>query len=72
MVSLDGYSLITSFTASLGCLTNVGPGLDGVGPLSNFGGLSHLSKWLLSALMLIGRLEIFTVLLLFTRTLWKK
>ena len=70
VVSLDGYSLITSFTASLGCLTNVGPGLDGVGPLSNFGGLSHLSKWLLSALMLIGRLELFPILLLFHPATW--
>jgi trk system potassium uptake protein TrkH len=70
VVSLDGYSLVTSFTASLGCLTNVGPGLDGVGPLSNFGGLSHLSKWLLSALMLIGRLELFPILLLFHPATW--
>ena len=70
VVSLDGYSLVTSFTASLGCLTNVGPGLDGVGPISNFSGLSHLSKWFLSALMLIGRLELFPILLLFHPATW--
>ena len=70
VVSLDGYSLTTSFTASLGCLSNVGPGLDGVGPMANFSGLSHLSKWLLSALMLIGRLELFPILLLFHPATW--
>jgi trk system potassium uptake protein TrkH len=72
VVSLDGYSLTTSFTASLGCLSNVGPGLDGVGPMANFSGLSHLSKWLLSALMLIGRLELFPILLLLHPTTWSR
>ena len=72
VVSLDGYSLTTSFTASLGCLSNVGPGLDGVGPVGNFSGLSHLSKWFLSALMLVGRLELFPILLLLHPTTWSR
>ena len=58
VVSLDGYSLTTSFTAALGCLSNVGPGLDLVGPMGNFGLLSGFNKVFLSLLMLIGRLEI--------------
>ena len=72
VVSLDGHSLVTSFTASLGCLSNVGPGLDTVGPAGNFSGFSHLSKWFLSALMLVGRLELFPILLLFHPTTWTR
>ena len=70
VVSLDGVSLTTAFTASLGCLSNVGPGLDGVGPVSSFAGLSGLSKGVLSLQMLIGRLEIFPILLLFHPAAW--
>ena len=72
VVSLDGVSLTTAFTASLGCLSNVGPGLDGVGPIANFEALSHLSKWFLSFLMLVGRLELFPILLLFHPTTWSR
>lgn len=72
LVSLDGVSLTTAFTASLGCLTNVGPGLDSVGPVSNFSGFSDLTKYLLSLMMLIGRLEIFPILLLFHPATWSR
>ena len=65
VVSLDGHSLTTSFTATLGCLSNVGPGLDTVGPLASFSPLSEFNKVFLSLFMLIGRLEIFPILLLF-------
>ena len=72
VVSLDGQSLVTSFTAALGCLTNVGPGLDGVGPVSNFSAFSDFTKYLLSLMMLIGRLEIFPILLLFHPATWRR
>ena len=72
VVSLDGVSLTTAFTASLGCLSNVGPGLDAVGPVSSFGGLSCLSKLVLSLYMLIGRLELFPILLLFHPATWER
>ena len=72
VVSLDGYSLTTSFTAALGCLSNVGPGLDLVGPMGNFGLLSGFNKVFLSLLMLIGRLEIFPILLLFRPSTWRR
>ena len=72
VVSLDGYSLTTSFTAALGCLSNVGPGLDLVGPMGNFGLLSGFNKVFLSLLMLIGRLEIFPILLLFLPSTWRR
>ena len=71
VVSLDGYSLTTSFTATLGCLTNVGPGLDGVGPVGSFSALSSLSKLVLSLFMLVGRLELFPILLLFHPATWE-
>ena len=69
--ALDGVSLTTAFTATLVCLTNVGPGLDGVGPVANFSGFSSGIKYLLSLMMLIGRLEIFPILLLFHPATWR-
>lgn len=70
LVCLDGFSLTTSFTAVLACLSNVGPGLEQVGPMSNFSAFSGLSKGVLSLAMLIGRLEIFPVLILLQPSTW--
>ena len=61
-----------SFTATLGCLSNVGPGLDTVGPLASFSPLSEFNKVFLSLFMLIGRLEIFPILLLFHPSTWRR
>jgi hypothetical protein len=72
LVCRDGFSLTTSFTAALACLSNIGPGLDAVGPMGNFAAFSPLSKWCLSLTMLIGRLEIFPLLILFFPSTWKK
>ena len=72
LVCLDGFDLTTSFTAALTCLSNVGPGLDLVGPMGNFGLLSGFNKVFLSLLMLIGRLEIFPILLLFLPSTWRR
>ena len=72
VVSLDGFSMTTTFTATLGCLSNVGPGLDGVGPVSNFAALSSCSKMVLSLFMLVGRLEIFPILLLLQPSTWRR
>ena len=72
LVCRDGFSLTTSFTAALACLSNIGPGLDAVGPMGNFAAFSSLSKWCLSLTMLIGRLEIFPLLILFFPSTWKK
>ena len=71
-VSLDNFSFATSFTAALTCMSNVGPGLDVVGPAGNFAAFSHASKLILSACMVIGRLEIFPILVLFSRGAWKR
>ena len=72
VVSLNGVSLTTAFTAALGCLSNVGPGLEGVGPIGSFADLSNLSKIVLSLFMLLGRLEIFPILLLFHPSTWER
>ena len=64
VVSLDGVSLTTSFTAALACLSNIGPGLDAVGPAGSFAALSALSKVTLTFSMLAGRLELFPILIL--------
>lgn len=72
LLSLDGFSFKTTFSAMLTCLNNVGPGLDAVGPMNNFADLSNGSKLLLSLVMLIGRLEIFPILLLFAPGVWTR
>ena len=53
-------------------LSNVGPGTGSVGPASNFGHVPQVGKWLMSFYMLVGRLEIFTVLILFLPDFWKE
>lgn len=72
LLSIDGFNLETNFTAMLACLNNVGPGLGEVGPTGNFGAYSIFSKLLLAGNMLLGRLEIFPMLILFSPHTWKK
>ncbi len=72
LVSFDGFDTTTNFTAVLSCLSNVGPGLGLVGPMGNFAMYSIFSKIVLTAAMLIGRLEIFPILILFSPSLWKR
>lgn len=71
IVSLDGYDLATNFTAALSCLSNIGPGMSLVGPTGNFDFFSHGVKVALSLAMLIGRLEIYPILVLFSRHAWR-
>ena len=72
IISIDGFDLITNFTASLACISNIGPGLGEVGPYGSFAGFSNLSKFVLSLEMIAGRLEIFPVLILFYPKTWMK
>ncbi len=67
-----GLDLETAMGASITALANVGPGIGQVGPASNFAALPDAAKWVLSFLMLIGRLELFTVLILFSPAFWHK
>lgn len=68
----EQLDLVTAATAVATTLGNIGPGLGDVGPTANFAAIPALGKWLLSSLMIVGRLEIFPVLLLFTRDLWRR
>lgn len=71
MMGMLGADFNTSIGSVATCLGNIGPGLGNVGPVDNFASISIAGKWLLSALMLLGRLELFTVLMLFTPFFWK-
>ena len=72
IISLDGFSVGTNFTAVLCTFNNIGPGLEAVGPTCNFSQFSTLSKLVLSWAMLAGRLEIFPILVLFSPNTWKR
>ncbi|PCD00127.1 TrkH family potassium uptake protein [Halopseudomonas pelagia] len=72
LLSMMGFDLVTSLTATATALTNVGPGLGPiVGPAGNFAGLPDAAKWLLSFAMLLGRLELLTMMVLFTPMFWR-
>ncbi|MBQ0744222.1 MAG: TrkH family potassium uptake protein [Pseudomonas sp.] len=72
LLSMMGLDLVTSLTATATALTNVGPGLGPiVGPAGNFAGLPDAAKWLLSFAMLLGRLELLTMMVLFTPMFWR-
>ena len=72
VISLDGFSTGTNISAVLACFNNIGPGLEAVGPTCNYGAYSILSKTVLIGDMLAGRLEIFPILVLLSRSTWKR
>lgn len=67
-----GLDLVSSFSSIVSSINNMGPGLGAVGPSTNFAGLTDAQTWICTAAMLIGRLEIFSVLVLFTAVFWRK
>lgn len=71
LVSIDGYDTTTTFTSVVSCFNNIGPALGLAGPYGNFGMFSVFSKIVLSLDMLLGRLEIFPLIVLFSPKLWK-
>ena len=71
VISMDGFSVTTNLSAVLACFNNIGPGLEAVGPTCNYAGYSVLSKLVLIVDMLAGRLEIFPILALLSRSTWK-
>lgn len=71
-VSFTGVDFITTISSVATSLGNIGPGLGSIGPVDNFSHLPTLTKWMLSFLMLAGRLELFTIMILFTPYFWKK
>ena len=73
LLSLTGLDFITAVSAAATAISNVGPGLgDIIGPNGNFSQLSDFSKWILSFAMLLGRLELFAILVLFIPSFWRK
>jgi trk system potassium uptake protein TrkH len=71
-LSLLGHDFDTSIGATIATLGNIGPGIGDVGPIDNYAFFSPFAKWLLSFLMLLGRLEIFTVLIVISPAFWKR
>ncbi len=69
-ISIDGHSITSNLSAVLACFNNIGPGLDIVGPVCNYSAYSPFSKLVLIVDMLAGRLEIFPILVLFSRSTW--
>jgi trk system potassium uptake protein TrkH len=67
-----GLDLVDAFSAAIACLGNIGPGLGSVGPAGNYAHLSDAAKWLLSLAMIVGRLEIYTVLVLLVPDFWRR
>ena len=71
LLTLFGMDFHSAMGASATAIGNIGPGMGSVGPVNNFSGLSVPAKWILGFLMLLGRLELFTVLILFKQSFWR-
>ena len=71
-LSFDGFDLVTNFTASLACISNVGPGFGKLAPIYTFSWMNPAAKLLLALEMLVGRLELYTILIIFLPSFWKK
>lgn len=69
---ISGLDFVSAFSAVIACINNAGPGLNQVGPAGNYQGLTDFQTWVCALAMLVGRLEIFTVLILFTPRFWRR
>ena len=73
LIAITGIDLATAFSAAIGCITNAGPGVGNIiGPAGSYAPLSDFAKYVCSFGMLLGRLEVMTVLIIFTKNFWKK
>ncbi len=72
LLIFGGLDFISAFTAVIACINNAGPGLGQVGPATNYGSLTDYEIWVLTFTMLLGRLEVFSLLILFTPQFWRK
>jgi trk system potassium uptake protein TrkH len=68
----SGLDIVSAFSAVVACINNTGPGLGQVGPSGNYQGLSDFQTWVLTCAMLLGRLELFSILVLFTPAFWRE
>ena len=72
-MSLFDIDFLTALSASASAISNVGPGIgEIIGPNGNYSSINDIAKWILAFTMLVGRLEIFTILVLFSKNFWKK
>jgi trk system potassium uptake protein TrkH len=72
MVMVDEMDYVTAMSAVIATLMNIGPGFGAVGPSENYAFISDIGKWFLSWNMLVGRLEMFSALVIFYPSFWKK
>ncbi len=72
LLAASGLDVVTAFSAVVACINNTGPGLGAVGPASNYAGLNEFQAWTLSFTMILGRLEIFTLLVVLTPVFWRR
>ena len=72
ILTLSGLNFITAFSAVVACINNLGPGLGEVGPANTYASLTDFQTWVCSFAMLLGRLEFFTLLVIFTPAFWRK
>jgi len=72
LLTVSGLDAMTAFSAVVASLNNIGPGLEGVGPAANYAHLTNFQTWMLAFAMLMGRLELFTFLVIFTSAFWRK
>jgi trk system potassium uptake protein TrkH len=72
LLAATGVDVLTSITAVVACMFNIGPGLGLVGPAENYGHLPVLAKWTLSVTMIAGRLEFYTLIVILTPSFWRR
>src|SRR5690606_30261047 len=72
VLTATGIDMVTAFSAVVACLNNLGPGLHEVGPAHNYADFGVFQTWVCIAVMLLGRLELFSLLVLFTPAFWRK
>jgi trk system potassium uptake protein len=72
LLTFTGLDIVSAFSAVIACINNMGPGLGKVGPASNYQGLTDFQTWVCTATMLLGRLELFTLLVVFTPSFWRQ
>jgi trk system potassium uptake protein TrkH len=72
LLTATGLDFTSAATAAVACITNTGPGLGVVGPAGNYASLTAFQKWVCTAAMLLGRLELFTLLVVLTPAFWRR
>ena len=68
----SGLEMVTAFSAVIACINNTGPGMNAIGPAGNYAMLTDFQTWVCAIAMIIGRLEVFTLLVVLTPAFWRK